>query len=150
MVRDYALQHLGHIREEGGDPDVIDATLRSALAETENTLAGTALLALNSYVDPATLGQDALAIATGSEVDMRSRITAMQVAGQQGAQSAGELATNLATDSSNPVPLRMSAIATIADLGLKSEIALLQDLSQSNELRIRKSAQSSLEKLQAQ
>ena len=74
----------------------------------------------------------------------------MQVAGQQGAQSAGELASNLATDSSNPVPLRMSAIATIADLGLKSEIALLQDLSQSNELRIRKSAQSSLEKLQAQ
>lgn len=150
VVRDYALQHLGHIREEGGDPDVIDATLRSALAETENTLAGTALLALHSYVDPATLGQDALAIATGSEVDMRSRITAMQVAGQQGAQSAGELATNLATDSSNPIPLRMSAIATIADLGLKSEIALLQDLSQSNELRIRKSAQSSLEKLQAQ
>ena len=42
VVRDYALQHLGHIREEWGDPDVIDATLRSALAETENTLAGTA------------------------------------------------------------------------------------------------------------
>ena len=150
ITRDYALQHLGHIRSEGGDVEVIDRTLRNSLSETQGTLAGTALLALNTYAEDQSFGSEAIAIATGSEVDMRSRITAMQVAGQQGAQSAGELATDLATDSSNPVPLRMSAIATIADLGLKSETALLQDLSQSNDLRIRKSAQSSLERLQAQ
>ena len=147
VVRDYALQHLGHIREEGGDPDVIDAALRSALAETENTLAGTALLALNSYVDPATLGQDALVIATNQNHDLRSRLTALQVAGKQEQSEALPLAVSIAGDESQPTTLRMSAIATIGDLQALEEESLLQKLSQSNDLRIRNAAHASLSQM---
>lgn len=146
IVRDYALQHLGHIREEGGDPDVIDRTLRSALSETQNTLAGTALLALNRYSESSTLGVNALTIATNQSNDLRSRLTALQVAGKQGHSEALPLAVSIAGDEGQPTTLRMSAIATIGDLQAGEHASLLQQLSQSNDDRLRSAALASLSK----
>ena len=148
IVRDYALQHLGHLQSEGGDLALIKDTLFEAVSLKEGTYAGTALLALQQDENLAlALGVDAQSVAQDSSYDVRSRLTAMQVAGKQGNADVLPLAVTIANDASQPVALRMSAIATIGDLQAIEHTDLLQSFSPAREARLYTAAQAALQKL---
>jgi len=152
VIRDYALQHLGHIRNEGGDIQLIDSTLMAATNEQQGTLAGTAILALNAQSKndatlTATTQQKALSIVGNSGYDIRSRISALQVAGQHGSQDILPKAIEIATNATQPVPLRMASIATLADLRAIDQQPVLLKLSQSSDHRLRTAAKAALQKL---
>lgn len=148
VTRDYVLQHLGHLQHEGGDLDLIKRTLQAAVSETRGTLAGTALLALNQndFPDPE-LGQAAFRVASNPSADLRSRLTALQVAGKQQHEEALPYAVEIAGDRTQPVPLRMSAIAIIGDLRATEEQPLLEGLVHSADSRLRSAAESAIAKL---
>ncbi len=83
VVRDYAVQHLGHLQHEGGDMQAIRSVLEKTTGETQGTLAGSALLALQSggYPQEAMVKQ-AIAIAGNPSYPTESRITALQIAAE--------------------------------------------------------------------
>ena len=151
VIRDYVLQHLGHMRVEGGDAETIAQTLGSATLEKEGTIAGTALLALGEKYGAEPIQRrnsaSALTIVNDTSYDLRSRITAMQVAGQQGDWEALPVAAKTAADASQPVALRMAAIATLADLGAKDQVNLMESLSNSTDPRLRSAARAAFSKL---
>ena len=148
IVRDYVLQHLGHLTHEGGDLEIIRQTLQSATTEKQGTIAGTALLALNQTGTSETTSAQALQIASDPQTDLRSRITALQIAGQQGNVEAIPIATETAADSSQPTAFRLAAIASLAELGATGQQALIQQLTASTDLRIKTAATAALTKLQ--
>ena len=150
IIRDYALQHLGHLRAEGGDPHIIGAALSNATHQKQGTLAGTALLAMQDRQGAEPLPSEnsvtPLAIAQDSSYDIRSRITAMQVAGREGNRQVLPLAVQAAADSAQPTHLRMAAIATLADLGATEHQAMLQTLANGRDRRLRTAAKAALKK----
>lgn len=147
VVRDYALQHLGHLRSESVDTEPITRTLTSAVAEKRGPLAGTALLALNQTRVNRRAGEAALAVAADPTTDIRSRITAIQVAGRQGNPDALPLAVEIATATDQPIPFRMAAIATLGDLRAVGQWLLLSNLSTAADPRLRTAARAALKKL---
>ncbi len=153
VVRDYALQHLGHLHGEGADPVRIERVLAHALGQGDGTLAGVALLALRrsardeGLATDLDLGAAAHRVAADPGADLRSRLSAIQVAGKQGHTDALPLAAELAGDPAQPVPLRMSAVATIADLGAAGDHQpLLQELGRSGDVRLRTAAGAALQR----
>ena len=146
IVRDYAIQHLGHLQSEGGDLAVIQQTLQTATQEKEGTIAGTAILALNQDSE-IYIGEQAYQIAQDTNYDLRSRITALQVAGKQNHQEALPLAVQIAADSAEPMSLRLSAIATIGDLGASEQTALLETFSPTRDPLLHRAATAALTKL---
>ena len=154
VVRDYALQHLGHIRSEGGDTAIIDSTLIAATSEKRGTIAGTALLALNAQSKNdqsliATTQQQALTIVNDVGYDVRSRISALLVAGQQGNSDVLTMAVEIASSDTQPVMLRTAAISTLASLQAKDQQAMLESLSQSQDARLQAAATAAVNKLTA-
>jgi len=157
VVRDYALQHLGHLREDGGDQELITATLYSAASQKNGPLAGTALLSLvqNGEVhDPQqreTTTRLALQAASNPEMDLRSRISAIQVAGRWNDPASLTLATEIALSEASPIPLRLAAIATIGASGeANKHRSLLQSLSNSGDSpRLQQAAQAAIKSAQA-
>lgn len=149
VIRDYTLQHLGHIRSVGGDREAIDQNLFAATSEKEGTLAGTALVAMlhGGGVEEGqsdAISQAALKVVSNNEVDLRSRISAMQVLGKLGNTESLPIAVEIAGNENLSVPLRMAAIATIGDLKASEHTSLLQVLSGSNDPRLRNSALATL------
>ncbi len=126
VVRDYALQHLGawYPRAPQEERWLILETLADAVAETDSSIAGTALLALRdirSAADEAvasdTLAGLAREIATDATNGDSARITALQVAAESGSTEILQTAASLALDQNEPYPLRLSAIASLRKLG---------------------------------
>ena len=82
-VRDYALQHLGHLKGEGADGETVDQILSDALGVTDATIAGTALLALDNVLGADDLSEEvriqrasqAAAIASDTSYSLESRVT---------------------------------------------------------------------------
>lgn len=139
-VRDYAAQHLGHLQSEGGDLGVIEEALKSVTLEKSGTLAGTALLALNQSNDEIEVGEIALRLISDSSVDLRSRMTALQVAGKHNISDVLPIAVEIAGDMSLQTSLRMTAIATISDFEDLKQRPFLEKLTQEAEPRIRNAA----------
>ena len=116
-VRDYALQHLGHLKGEGGDEQTIHQTLNTARSSKEGTLAGTALLAIDNITNFEDLSnderearaQDAYAIAADSDYSLESRVTAIQVAARHQPELVTDLATAIINDPDAPQILKLSA-----------------------------------------
>lgn len=151
IVRDYAVQHLGHLLSEGSDPGSIVPVLFEATSQTQNTIAGSALLALNqSFPKNAQISAKALELASDPTTHLSSRLTALQVAAGQESPAALALAQGLASDTSQASSLRVSAIATVARLGSPQDQALLQNLATSRDPRIQIASSSALEKLAQQ
>ena len=155
VVRDYALQHLGHLRSEGGDIAVIDSSLAAATSEKSGTLAGTAILVLNAQSNndtslTTTTQQQAMTIVNDTGYDVRARISALQVAGQQGNAEILTTAIKIASSDAQPVPLRMAAIATLANLQAKDQQGMLETLKNSQDTRLQSAATAAVNKLTAQ
>lgn len=152
VVRDYAIQHLGAWFQAGHDQTEIAEVLWSALAETDSSIAGTALLALNRLaeehpnLDKQAIGNTALDLATNEHVSNLTRITALQIAAQLGVRKALAVAKQLALDERD-VPLQISAIAAVGTLGTEAENAFLNTFTKGANERLREPACSAARRL---
>jgi len=130
--------------------EVIEAVYWDALKETDTTIAGTALLGLNSLAqqDPAIdrerVSQAAVDLLSNPEVGEPTRITAFSIAASLGNQKALPEARVIA-QTGETVTLRMAAIAAIGRLGSVSDIELLASLAHDGEERIRRIAKNALD-----
>lgn len=130
LMRDYAIQHLGAWQLQSPPSSSIRQTLWQACDQTGNSIAGTALLALYrlrnhlSSAERQRLGQQALAIA-GKGASPLSRLTALRICGELELREAGEISRSVLRARSD-ISLKLSAIATLGDVGVESDLALLE------------------------
>jgi hypothetical protein len=154
VVRDYALQHLAawHERADSSDRNRIRQTLWSALSETQSSIAGTALLGLSRLaaedpeLKPDQIGKAALKLAASEECGELARVTALQVCSRLGIRQALPVAIQLA-ETAPSIPLRVSAIAAVADLGGAQARALLERLAAESSEPMKHAALSALTRL---
>jgi hypothetical protein len=116
VVRDYIMQHLGHLWEQDGARKEIDAALWRAVETGDETTPGTALIALSrGYARDqdekslAAVQERALAFARNPDGILAVRVTALSIAGDGGGAEVKELADRLTNDATTPVILRKVA-----------------------------------------
>lgn len=130
MARNFAVQHLerfAQARAVRGTWDAdseearrVRAALEDAARETENSLGGTAMLALarlseiDPHVDRAALASRSVSLVADASALLSSRIAAAQLCGILGVRSALPSLRALAADPSAPAPLRLSASRSVA------------------------------------
>jgi hypothetical protein len=136
VLRDYAIQHLAaHYEQMEKMPDNgaggrqqelarIQDVLWEALAETQSSIAGTALLGLARLAEGRpefnreSIGAAALRLSREGAAGELTRITALQVCGRFDVQQALPLALQVVKQGdAQSMPLRISAVATIGALG---------------------------------
>ena len=135
VIRDYSIQHLrAWYKRAENDRTFIREALYETLKDRNSQFSGTALLAvcdlLENYPDDFDRGRiedAAVKLASDDGVEENSRITATQVCGKMGIQGYVSVAREgLNTGSS--VVQKLATIATIGDLGDKSDIPVLEDI----------------------
>lgn len=158
VMRDYSLQHFesylkrawAQISPEEKE-EFIEAYY-SAMDQVDKSFPGTALIGLsllskeNSEVDSGRIIQSALSMAENPSLHSKSRVTAMQICGLHKEPRILPLA-RIESQSAETVHLRMSAIATLGDIGSEPDIELLQSFASEKDKRIHTAAQSSLRRL---
>ena len=116
VVRDYIMQHLGHLWEQAGAREEIDQALWKAVATTDETTPGTALIALSrGYARDQQekslekVRQQAFKLARNPDTGLAVRVTALSVAGDGGGAEVKELAQRLNQSSETPLILKKVA-----------------------------------------
>jgi hypothetical protein len=116
VVRDYIMQHLGHLWEQHGAREEIDDVLWRVVGTSEETSPGTALIALSRGYKRdqqekglAKVRQQALALAVDPNTTLAVRVTALSIAGDGGGAEVKELAKSLNQNPETPVILRKVA-----------------------------------------
>ena len=126
--------------------------LWQAAEETDSSIAGTALLALNDLAqnnaefEKDKIARTALKLAGNEQCGELARITAVQICGQTDATQAAPLILQLAQNAGS-IPLRITAIAALGDLGDRSAEGFLQQIAAGNEDRLKPAAESALKRL---
>ncbi|MDP0494656.1 MAG: hypothetical protein Q7Q73_00480 [Verrucomicrobiota bacterium JB024] len=155
VIRDYALQHLSVWAEQGDGAEKVIPLLWKGSQETDGTIAGTSLLALER-LDRAGLFQDpdediaemAFAVVSDPSFSTASRASALQVLSRFNAQSAQLRAVEILQASSpQDAMLQVSAIGVLKNAGTDSEYQqLLSDFMTHPDTRIRRAANLALKK----
>lgn len=138
VVRDYALQHLAAWSEAGaggnaGNCQQIQRVLLKAAAG-RTVMAGTALLGLHRQVTSASprlaaeLETLALSLAVSEQAPAASRMAALQVCAERGVRDVLPVAETLARSPDN-LPLQLSAIAVLGQLGNSEHAAWLRQVN---------------------
>ncbi len=116
VVRDYIMQHLGHLWEQAGARKEIDEALWRAVETADETTPGTALIALSrGYArdqdekSQAAVHERAWALAADPDTTLAVRVTVLSIAGDGGGKEVKELANRLIQDSETPVIVRKVA-----------------------------------------
>jgi hypothetical protein len=116
VVRDYLMQHLGHLWEQYGAREEIENSLWQAAGSADETTPGTALIALSRGYQrdqqPENLEkvrQQALILAQNPATGLAVRVTALSIAGEGGSKEVKELSASLIADPGTPVILRKVA-----------------------------------------
>ncbi len=157
VTRDYALQHLvSYQQRQISDPlpnkERIEKTLWEGLAEIDSSIAGTALLGLHrlSAASPqmtvAGLDDVALKLAQSEEASRLSRITAVRVCAERRLEQARPIVLDLA-QSGGDIPLQISAIAALGNLGAADEIGFLERLVSGENEFLKPAARTALQSL---
>jgi len=177
VIRDYAIQHIidrmvpvsaTEAFEENSDKRKLltDSLLQNA-SELHLPISGTALQAMQIVLERAKVGSfsakqaeefllneieqkidaTALKLAQFSATHHLTRITAIQVCSQRKLVEVLKTSTAFAMDEGAPVSLRLSAIASIGQLGSAKDAKLLEDLIPSSEQRIQKALSPALQKI---
>ena len=154
VMRDYAVQHMGPVYARASAPEqaVLQTTLWQAAEETASSVAGTALLVLSDLApdyrefERSKLEEVALRLAGDDHCGELSRITALQVCGRLGLKEASPVMLQLAR-SAGSVPLQISAIAALGDVGNEEARACLRQLAQQPEPRLEPALETALRKL---
>ena len=112
VIRDYIMQHLGHLWEQYGAREEIEAALWQGVDTTDNTTPGTALIALNRGYERdqrdeklAGVWQKALALAQDPNASLAVKVTALSIAGESSDKKVKEFAATLAKNPETPVIL---------------------------------------------
>ena len=153
-VRIYALQHLRPQYELTRDAAIRQA-FYDALNETDNEIAGGALLALRylcaeypKEFDTAVISRRAAEIAQDGNVNNLTRLSAVQVAAMLDNAEIEPAIRSLAENASTPLTLRLSAIAGLGQLKRPESRPTLELLAQNNVPK-GKAARMALKKFQA-
>jgi hypothetical protein len=116
VVRDYIMQHLGHLWEQHGAREEIEKTLWQAVATSDQTTPGTALIALSRGYERdgetenlAKVRHQALALAQNPTTPLPVRVTALSIAGDGGGEEVKQLAGKLVGNSETPAILKKVA-----------------------------------------
>ena len=154
VMRDYALQHMTLFYSKAAldDKARMQQVFWQGLGEKDGSIAGTALLSLNFLsqntpaFDKEKFKHEALSLAKDENAGEMARITALQVCGRNGIYDALPLARKLAKKSPS-VPLRISAIAALGDLGGPESRPFLKGLAEGPDERLKPAAQSALKRM---
>lgn len=163
MWRDFCVQHFAVYYEkkkgllEGNtqdDADIVELrkSYSDAFEEYDSSIAGTALLGIERLTraydefDKVEISRKALDIAANKKAHIRSRISAIQVAGRMGNQDVLPLAKEIVNTPSS-LPFQLSAIATIGFVGSRDDIQFLDNLIGNGNKYIQKAAKSAKSKL---
>lgn len=153
VMRDYVLQHLAswYPKADVSERQIIQRTLWQATAETGTSIGGTSLLALyriaqsDPEVDTVRIAQRALKFASEEQCGELTRTTAIQLCALLHVEEFMPVALDLA-GSGGSIPLRLSAIAAVGDLGgNEAEQYLLE--RKWDDARLAVAAQSALRRL---
>jgi hypothetical protein len=116
VVRDYIMQHLGHLWEQFGAQEEIEKSLWQAVESSDETTPGSALIALSrGYLrdqQPQNLEkvrQQAFVLAQNPATGLAVRVTALSIAGEGQGTAVKKLASSLIQDPATPVILRKVA-----------------------------------------
>jgi hypothetical protein len=116
VVRDYIMQHLGHLWEQSGSRKEIETALWRAVGTSDETTPGSALIALSRGYERdqqdqglAKVRQQALELARNPDMGLAVRVTALSIAGDGGGKEVKELAADLARNDGTPVILKKVA-----------------------------------------
>lgn len=116
VVRDYIMQHLGHLWEQYGAREEIETALWKAVATTDETTPGTALIALSrgygrdeQAKSLEKVRQRAFELARNPATSLATRVTALAIAGEGGGREVKELAETMAKNPQTPVILQKVA-----------------------------------------
>lgn len=127
---------------------------REALAETGNSIAGTALLGIarlsEDYpeFEKNAVTKTAVQIAGDEHADPSSRIAALQVAGGLGGVEVLPIARSVATSGSS-VALRMAAVSALSEVGTQEDLPVLSRISMADEAYLAKAASSALHRIES-
>jgi len=150
VIRDYAIQHLAALDQQLVENDnpwarlersSAQAVLWEALGETQNSIAGTALLGLtrliedDPQIDRARLEKAVLKLTGDITVGELSRITAYQVCGQLNLKEALPTIESAAQQSPT-IPTQISAIGALGVLGTPQDASLLENLRNDDRLKL--------------
>jgi hypothetical protein len=153
VVREYALQHLALLC--GAAPETRGAVhefLRELADAPGRNLAGTSLISLyrlaeySGFKEKDELVADAFSLASSTDTDIPTRLTALQVCMLLGDARALALARNIVNESES-VPLKMSAIATLGEMGTMSDALALEQMIDHTERPLRGAVAGALERL---
>jgi hypothetical protein len=163
-LRDYAMQHLAtfHQQLNGASEEMrriksfemaeAENVLWEGLSETDNSIAGTALLGLLRLAqsepgyDEQAVAQAALNLARDNGAGELARITALQVCAKLQVTDALPLVMN-AAQPTQTVPLRISAVGALGVLGGAEQVAFLDALIQGADERLKLPAQHALNQI---
>lgn len=161
-IRDYSVQHFapyfkarwgsGDVDTESPDYQEIMQGYDQAVRMTNTSLQGTALIGLYSLsedykaIDRQNVEKLAFQIGNDPGNFVNTRVTAIQLCGRMGLKEILPTA-RVEAQSGETIQLRMSAIATLGDLGDKNDAALVEALALEKESRIQTAAQSALKRL---
>jgi hypothetical protein len=160
VIRDYAVQHLATYYQLADgqitptEEQNIRQTLWEALAETQTSIAGTALLALNRLsgefpgFDQSLLATQAVSLAADSTAGELTHVSALQVCARMSLANALPVAVQ-AANSGETVAVKMSAINVIGQDGGAQQIALLKQFLTMNDGRLQMVAQTALQKIES-
>jgi len=166
VLRDYAVQHVAAFYQQmeiATDVDPQDKSaglaaarkiLWDALSETDNSIAGTALLGLTRLskespeaFDPRQIGGVAEQMAGLTTSGELTRITAIQVCAQLNVQDALPV-IQAAVENGQTMTVRISAIGALGSMGGAEEIPLLNRVLQGAEERLKLPAQQALKQIE--
>lgn len=162
VIRDYALQDLSAFYDEleashRMDPQtrqVIQNTLWDGLSETDSSIAGTSLLALERLsrdradFDRQQIASVALQFADQGDVGELTRITAFQVCARLDVADALPAVIQAAQHGAT-IPLQISAVSALGRLGGSDQIPFLRSLVNGAEERLQLPAKRALDQIMA-
>lgn len=135
-VLDYSIQHLGMLQTQIADAaqrELVYACLRDAARGDAASYSGTALIAMNHRKNPsdddrAFLKERATAIVSNPKSHEASRITAIQIASENGYAEILPTLRAIAASGTDSVSLRIVAVGALGCLGDASDKEMLADL----------------------
>ena len=166
QLRNFSLQHfepyLKVLSNRGqlngsAEADAVREAYWRALGESQNSLAGVALLgmerasAFDPAIDRAQVLHTAVRYAADASCDLRTRVSATQVCGVMGDASALPAVRALASSPEQPLTLRLAAIHALGTLGSgEADMKVLQDAGKGVDHYVSKAAARALARLKGQ
>lgn len=121
VIRDYIMQHLGHLWEQYGAREEIESALWKAVETADETTPGTALIALSRGYERdgrakslSKVMERAMELAQNPTTPLVSRVTALAIVGESGKKAANQLAESLLNEPATPLILRKVAENVLA------------------------------------